>query len=37
MEVGIPSQALQSGKGPDNIFEGNPKWARTLPFLIYFS
>jgi hypothetical protein len=30
-------QALQSVKGPRNSFDWNPKWARTLPSLIYFS
>jgi hypothetical protein len=28
---------MQSVKGPDNTFNVNPKWARTLPYLIYFS
>jgi hypothetical protein len=32
-----PTQALKSVKGPRNIFEWNPKRARTLPSLIYFS
>jgi hypothetical protein len=36
-EVQIPTQAFQSGKGPDNIFDWIPKWVRTLPSLIYFS
>jgi hypothetical protein len=30
-------QALKSVKGPGNTFDLNPKWARTLPSLIYFS
>jgi hypothetical protein len=37
LEVQTPTQALQSGKGPDNGFDRNPKWARTLPSLIYCS
>jgi hypothetical protein len=32
-----PTQALQSVKDPDNTFDLNPKWVRTLPSLIYFS
>jgi hypothetical protein len=32
-----PTQALQSVKGPANTFDWSPKWARTLPSLIYFS
>jgi hypothetical protein len=32
-----PTQALQSVKGPGNTFDVNPKWAKTLPSLIYFS
>ena len=36
-EVQTPTQALQSGKDPDNAFEWNPKWVRTLPSLIYLS
>jgi hypothetical protein len=31
------NQALKSVKGPGNTFDWNPKWARTLPTLIYFS
>ena len=31
-----PTQALQSVKGQGNTFDWNPKWARTLPSLIYF-
>jgi hypothetical protein len=37
LEVQKPTQALRSVKGPDNIFDLNPKWVRTLPSLIYFS
>ena len=37
LEVQIPNQALQSVKGPHNVFDWNPKWARTLPSFIYFS
>jgi hypothetical protein len=37
LEVQKPTQALKSVKGPGNTFDGNPKWARTLPSLIYFS
>jgi hypothetical protein len=37
LEVQKPTQALQSVKGPGNTFDWNPKWSRTLPFLIYFS
>jgi hypothetical protein len=32
-----PTQALQSVKGPTNIFDWNPKCVRTLPSLIYVS
>jgi hypothetical protein len=32
-----PTQALKSVKDPGNTFDVNPKWSRTLPFLIYFS
>jgi hypothetical protein len=32
-----PTQALESVNGPGNTFDLNPKWARTLPSLIYFS
>jgi hypothetical protein len=35
LEVRIPTQALKSVKSPDNAFDLHPKWARTLPFLIY--
>jgi hypothetical protein len=37
IEVEKPIQALQSAKDPENTFDINPKWARTLPSLIYFS
>jgi hypothetical protein len=37
LEVLKPTQELQSVKGPANTFDWNPKWARTLPSLIYFS
>jgi hypothetical protein len=37
LEVQKTTQTLQSVKGPDNTFEKNPKWAKTLPSLIYFS
>jgi hypothetical protein len=37
LEVQKPTQALMSVKGPGNSFELYPKWARTLPSLIYFS
>jgi hypothetical protein len=36
LEVQKPTQALKSVKGPGNTFDRNPKWARTLPSLIYF-
>jgi hypothetical protein len=32
-----PTQALKSVKGPENTFDWNPKWSRTLATLIYFS
>jgi hypothetical protein len=32
-----PTQAHKSVKGPENIFDWNPKCARTLPSLIYCS
>jgi hypothetical protein len=32
-----PTQALKSVKDPGNTFDLNPKLARTLPSLIYFS
>jgi hypothetical protein len=32
-----PTQALQLDNGAGNTFDLNPKWARTLPSLIYFS
>jgi hypothetical protein len=37
LEVRKPTQALQSVKCPANTFDWSPKWARTLPSLIYFS
>ena len=37
IEVQKPTQALQSVKGAANTFDWNPKWAITLPSLIYFS
>ena len=37
LDVQKPTQALKSVKGPGNTFNWNPKWARTLPSLIYFS
>jgi hypothetical protein len=37
LEVQKPAQALQSVKRPANTFDLNPKWARTLLSLIYFS
>jgi hypothetical protein len=37
LEVQKSTQALKSVKGTGNTFDGNPKWARTLPFLIYFN
>jgi hypothetical protein len=37
LEVQNPTQALKSVKSPGNTFDINPKWSRTLPFLIYFS
>jgi hypothetical protein len=37
LEVQKPTQALKSVKDPGNTFDLNPKWARTLPSLIYFS
>jgi hypothetical protein len=36
LEVHYPTQALKSVKDQDNTFNIGPKWARTLPFLIYF-
>jgi len=36
-EVQKPNHALKSVKGPGNTFDLNPKWSRTLAFLIYFS
>jgi hypothetical protein len=37
LEVQKPTQALKLVKGPRNTFDINPKWARTLPSLIYVS
>jgi hypothetical protein len=37
LEVQKPTEALKSVKGQGNTFDLNPKWARTLPSLIYFS
>jgi hypothetical protein len=37
LEVQKPTQGLRSVKGPDNTFDLNPKWSKTLPFLIYLS
>jgi hypothetical protein len=37
LEVQKPTQKLQSVKGSDNTFGWQPKWARTLPSLIYCS
>jgi hypothetical protein len=37
LEVQKPTQALQTVKGPGNTFDWNPKWAKTLPSLIYLS
>ena len=37
LEVQKPNQALKSVKDPGNTFDLNPKWARTLPSLIYCS
>jgi hypothetical protein len=37
LEVEKPTQALMSVKGLGNIIDLNPKWTRTLPFLIYCS
>ena len=36
-EVQKPTQELKSVKGSGNTFDWHPKWARTLPSLIYFS
>jgi hypothetical protein len=36
LEVQKSTLALKSVKGSGNTFDLNPKWARTLPFLIYF-
>jgi hypothetical protein len=37
LEMQKPTQALKSVKGQGHIFDWIPKWARTLPSLIYFS
>jgi hypothetical protein len=37
LQMQTPTQPLRSGKDPDNAFDWFPKWARTLPSLIYFS
>jgi hypothetical protein len=37
LEVQKPTQALKSVKGPDNTFDLNPKWERTLPSVGNFS
>jgi hypothetical protein len=37
LEVQKPTQAFQSVKGLANTFDWNPKWERTLLFLIYLS
>ena len=37
LEVQKPTHAIKSVKGPGNTFDWSPKWARTLPSLIYFS
>jgi hypothetical protein len=37
LEVQKPTQTLKAVKGPGNTFDLTPKWARTLPFGIYFS
>jgi hypothetical protein len=37
LEVQKPTHAIKSVKGPGNTFDLSPKWARTLPSLIYFS
>jgi hypothetical protein len=37
LEVWKPTQAIKSVKDPGNIVDLNPKWARTLPSLIYLS
>jgi hypothetical protein len=37
LEVQKPTQALKSVKGPINTVDGQPKWARTMPSLIYCS
>jgi hypothetical protein len=37
LEVKKLRQVLKSAKGLGNIFDINPKWATTLPSIIYFS
>jgi hypothetical protein len=37
LEVHYPTQALKSVNDRGKTFNSNRKWARTLPFLIYFS
>jgi len=37
LEVQKPTQGPKSVKGPENTFELNLKWARTLSSFIYFS
>jgi hypothetical protein len=37
LEVQKTTQELKSVKGSCNTFDLRPKWARSLPFLIYFS
>jgi hypothetical protein len=37
LEVHYPTYSFTSVKDPGNTFNLNPKWARTLPSLIYFS
>jgi hypothetical protein len=37
LEVKKSTQALKSGKDPDNTLDLIPRWTRILPSLIYFS
>jgi hypothetical protein len=37
VEVQKPTQPVKTAKGSGNTFDLNPKWARTLPSLIYFA
>jgi hypothetical protein len=37
LEVQKPTQALKTVKDPDNTFDLNPKWERTLPSFGKFS